>query len=59
MLQTTRLTSQQIDTFANDGFMVARSMFSPDAVKVLDTWARELIALPEVSGRQWVYHEKS
>ncbi len=59
MLQTPHLTDQQIDTFANDGFMIVRSMFSPDEAKVMDTWARQLVTLPEVSGRQWVYHEKS
>ena len=59
MLQTPQLTDQQIDAFANDGFIVVRGMFGPDEAKTMDIWARQLVELPEVSGRQWVYHEKS
>ncbi len=59
MLKTPQLTERQIDAFANDGFMVVRSMFGTDEAKAMDTWARQLVELPEVSGGQWVYHEQS
>jgi hypothetical protein len=59
MLKTPILTEEQIDDFKAQGYLVARGAFDADAMRRIDHWARELLALPEESGRHWVYHEKS
>jgi len=59
MLHTPVISDEQIDAFKNDGFLVVRQGFDADEMKQIDTWTKELVGLPEVSGKHWVYHEKS
>ena len=59
MLRVPKLTQEQIDTFYNTGSLVVRGAFSPEEAKRIQAWTDELAALPEVPGRQWVFHEKS
>ncbi len=59
MLKTPVLTDQQIGDFRRDGYVVVRETFDAAEMGRIDTWARELAALPEKAGRHWVYWEKS
>jgi len=59
MLHTPVISDEQIDAFKNDGFLVVRQGFNADEMKQIDSWSKELVGLPEASGKHWVYHEKS
>ena len=59
MLTTPALTAQQIEEFERDVFLLVRSAFGAADMEKIDGWAKEVLELPEVSGRQWVYHETS
>jgi hypothetical protein len=59
MLITPVLTETQIKQFSDDGYLVLRQGFSADEVARISAWTDEVLALPEVSGRHWVFHEKS
>ncbi len=59
MLNTPVLSDEQIETFGRDGYLIASQAFSADDVTRIDTWAQELLALPEESGKHWVFHERS
>lgn len=59
MLNTPVLSDEQIETFERHGYLVLSQAFDPEEVKLIDTWTRELAALPEETGKHWVYHEKS
>lgn len=59
MLSTPVLSDEQIQTFENDGYLIVRQGFEAEEINLIDTWTRELEALPEESGKQWVFHEKS
>ena len=59
MLNTPILSEEQIETFERDGYLIVSQAFTPDEVKRIETWTQELVALPEESGKHWVYHEKS
>ena len=59
MLNAPTLSDDQIGAFESDGFLVVRGAFDTDAMRRIDAWTREVEALPEASGRHWVYHEKS
>ena len=59
MLKTPVLTDQQIGDFRRDGYVVVRGTFDAAEMGRIDTWARELAALPEKAGRHWVYWENS
>ena len=59
MLQIPKLTDDDLAAFKRDGFLVKRGAFSDDDMAEISTWTDEVLALPEVSGRHWVYHEKS
>jgi len=58
-LRTPVLDEGQIARFEADGYLVVRAGFDEDEMRRIDAWAREVEAMPEVSGRQWVYHEES
>jgi ectoine hydroxylase-related dioxygenase (phytanoyl-CoA dioxygenase family) len=45
--------------FARDGVVVMRAALDADATADLQRWAAEVAALPEISGRHWVFHERS
>jgi ectoine hydroxylase-related dioxygenase (phytanoyl-CoA dioxygenase family) len=53
------LTASQKDTFDRDGYLVVRGMFDGAAMRDIAAWTEELETAPEVSGRHWVYREKS
>lgn len=59
ILTIPRLSRQQVDEFHHDGFVIVESTFSRDEINLLKTWTTELSEMPEESGKQWVYHEKS
>ncbi len=59
MLKTPELTDQQLGDFRRDGYVVVRGTFDAAEMGRIDTWARELAALPEKVGRHWVYWENS
>ena len=59
MLNIPILTQSQIKSFANDGFVVVKGAFSSENIKNITKWTNEVLAMPEESGRQWIFHEKS
>ena len=59
MLKTPILSAEDIETFYRDGFFVLKQGFSATEIACIDTWVKELSALPEEPGKHWVYHEKS
>jgi len=59
MLNIPILTDEQVQAFHSDGFLVLRGGFSADEMAQISGWSDELLARPEVTGKHWVYHEKS
>jgi 2-aminoethylphosphonate dioxygenase len=59
MLRTPVITDEQLEAFKRDGYLVMRGSFNADEMARIARWTDELVAMPEVSGRQWVFHEKS
>jgi len=59
MLTTPVLTQDQIDEFKKNGFVVLSGAFTAGDMKQVLQWTGEVERLPEVSGKQWVFHEKS
>lgn len=59
MLQTPELTEQNLKDFERDGFVIVRNAFNAEDIAKIEQWTVELAALPEESGKQWVYHEQS
>lgn len=59
MLTTPTLDPEDIEAFHRDGFLVKRGAFSVDETNRITRWTEEVLALPEETGRHWVYHETS
>lgn len=59
MLTTPTLDADDLAAFERDGYLVKRGGFSGPDMSRIAQWTDEVLALPEESGRQWVYHEKS
>ncbi|MBI3113956.1 MAG: phytanoyl-CoA dioxygenase family protein, partial [Rhodospirillales bacterium] len=59
MLRTPVITDDQLAAFERDGYLVVRGGFSAAEMALIMRWTDELAAMPEVSGRHWVFHEKS
>ncbi|HIE20179.1 MAG TPA: hypothetical protein EYP72_04000 [Rhodospirillales bacterium] len=59
MLNTPIINDEQMRAFERDGYLVMRSAFNEDEMALIDTWTRELLALPEESGKHWVFHEEN
>ena len=59
MLNPPILTASQIEDFKNDGFLLVKGAFNPQNMKDFTAWTEEIQAMPEQSGKQWVYKEKS
>jgi len=59
MLSTPILTNDDIAAFERDGYLVKRGGFASGDMALLSTWTDEVLAMEEISGRHWVYHEKS
>ena len=58
-MSTPVLSDSQLAEFERDGFLVVRGAFNPEVATKIQAWTDELLALPEESGRHWVYHEPS
>ena len=59
MLSIPILSDSQLAEFERDGFLVVRGAFNQEEAIKIQAWTDELLALPEESGRHWVYHETS
>ena len=59
MLNTPVLRPEQIESFERDGFLVLEQAFDADEMAHINAWTQELAALPEETGKHWVFHEKS
>lgn len=59
MLKTPDLTKDDIGSFKRDGYLVKRAAFDHNDMSLIGGWTDEILALPEESGRHWVFHEKS
>lgn len=59
MLTTPTLTQDQIAEFKENGFVVLHGAFSSADMEQVMQWTDEVERLPEISGKQWVFHEKS
>ena len=52
------LTKGQIQDFRRQGYLVVLGGFSKADASLIQCWSDELIALPEKSGKHWVYRER-
>jgi 2-aminoethylphosphonate dioxygenase len=59
MLNAPVINKQQIKQFKEDGFLILKNGFNQQDTSKIESWATELTNMPEESGKQWVYHEKS
>jgi 2-aminoethylphosphonate dioxygenase len=59
MLRTPAITDEQLAAFERDGYLVMRQGFSAAEMELIARWTDELVTMPEVSGRHWVFHETS
>ncbi|MBL1140871.1 MAG: phytanoyl-CoA dioxygenase family protein [Proteobacteria bacterium] len=59
MLTIPSVSTEQIDDFNKNGFLVIRNAFNDDDMIRIKSWTSELENTPEESGKQWLYHEKS
>ena len=59
MLSTPILTDKQIEAFEHDGYLIVRQGFDAGEMDLIDAWTKDLLAMPEESGKHWVFHEKS
>ena len=53
------LSDEQLNTFREDGFVVARRLLDLEHISKVSIWSDEMLARPEESGKHWVFHEKS
>ncbi|MBT4218422.1 MAG: phytanoyl-CoA dioxygenase family protein [Rhodospirillaceae bacterium] len=58
-MKTPILSNEQIKAFKNDGYVVLRGGFDADEMTRVEQWASDVETMPEETGKQWVYHEKS
>jgi hypothetical protein len=54
-----RIGADEAARFRERGYAVMRRAFDAAAVARIDAWTSELLALPEVPGRHWVYRDPS
>ncbi|MCP5373226.1 MAG: phytanoyl-CoA dioxygenase family protein [Hyphomicrobiales bacterium] len=59
MLNTPKVTPEQIAQFKESGYLVLRGAFDPGQMARVEAWAREVAEKPEDPDGQWVYHEQS
>ncbi len=59
MIQTPKLTDQQVADFERDGYVVVPGAFDAGDAATIERWTREVADLPEEVGKHWVFHEKS
>jgi len=53
------LSDEQIQSFHDTGYLVVRGGLNRGDIGKVTSWCEEILDAPEVSGRHWVYHEKS
>ena len=59
MLTTPQISDADLTAFERDGYLVVRQAFGARDMAAILGWCDDILAQPEVSGRHWVYHEKS
>lgn len=59
MLSVPTLTEDQISDFHRDGFVLYPGAFGDGEMAQIERWHQEIAALPEESGKHWVFHEQS
>jgi len=59
MLPQITLSDDQIMSFKKTGYLIIRSGLPKPQMKTIDKWTNELLALPEESGKHWVYYEQN
>ena len=59
MLKVRKLEKDKIEYFRTNGFVVDRNSFEERDSCLIQSWASDLAALPEESGKHWVYSESS
>ena len=59
MLNTPVISAENIEAFERDGFLILKQAFNAEEMTLIDAWTQELMALPEETGKHWIYHEKS
>lgn len=59
MISIPSLSPSQIEDFKKDGYLVVRGGISKDDMHQMQAWTDEILAMPEESGKHWVYHETS
>lgn len=51
MLRTPALNDDHLNAFDRDGYLIVSSAFNAREMAAIETWTRELAALPEETGR--------
>ncbi len=59
MLSTPVISDDQIKDFERNGYLILGQAFDADEMKLIETWAGEMAACPEETGKHWVFHEQS
>ncbi len=59
MLKIPELNQDDISSFKQDGYLVKRAAFDPSDMAIISKWTDEVLAMPEESGRHWIFHERS
>ncbi len=58
-LATPVLLDSQIEEFNRDALLHVPGGFGTENMALIEGWTTELAELPEITGRQWVFHEES
>ncbi len=58
-LKTPVLSAGQLKDFRRDGYLAVPGAFDPDDTAQIERWTTQIAALPEESGKHWVFHESS
>jgi len=59
MSESRIFTQEQLRQFSEDGFLVARGMYSPEEIREITEWTDEVAGFPEVPGKHMMYFEDS
>lgn len=52
------LTSEQLQSFQDRGYLLVRGFFTPTETKLLQQWAQEVHDLPRTPGVPWMPYEE-
>ncbi len=53
------LTTQQIEDFKNNGYIIVKGIYNLDEIQLITEWTEEIENYPEASGKYMMYFEKS